>query len=382
MKSKLLFTSLGLAVATVLALSQVNYADGPSRQPKSKRAEPTRQGSVERVPVNAPIVETAVVATPLGTPCIACDTSSATTVGLEFCAGEGGAPSGFSIQSMLCDNFDNYSGATDATGWPLDATQYCKASFSGNPGCSIYDLLNGDCMDPNTTPSCVSNSGSGSGFAMLFGNLDDDECGVGTHDQADQPGQCPLACGECWIFRAFSHNPSGDNTRTRSAFTGPPHLRCSTDACPGGCNFSQGFWKTHPEAWPILSCTDGGKGCATPGVGMCIGGTCYGAAALLDNLNTPPASGNAVTILSHQLITAKINLANGCGADCFDKDYPLDNPNGLSVTAALASGQALLGGYGIGGTCTGSCPDRNAMLKAAATLQGWNLDPECHGNEP
>jgi hypothetical protein len=64
----------------------------------------------------------------------------------------------------------------------------------------------------------------------------------------------------------------------------------------GGCTFTQGYWKTHPSAWPVTSLT--------------IGGVSYSEQRLLDLFNTAPM-GDASLILAHQLIAALLNTANG-----------------------------------------------------------------------
>lgn len=66
-----------------------------------------------------------------------------------------------------------------------------------------------------------------------------------------------------------------------------------------GCTLTQGFWKTHPTAWPVDS--------------LMLGTRSYSEAALLAFLNTPPR-GNASIILIHQLIAAKLNVASGAAA--------------------------------------------------------------------
>ena len=66
-------------------------------------------------------------------------------------------------------------------------------------------------------------------------------------------------------------------------------------AVSSGCTYTQGFWKTHPSAWPVKSLT--------------IGGVSYTEQQLLDLFNTPPM-GDASLILVHQLIAALLNTAN------------------------------------------------------------------------
>lgn len=65
---------------------------------------------------------------------------------------------------------------------------------------------------------------------------------------------------------------------------------------PGDCVFTQGFWKNHPDAWPVTS--------------LFLGTVEYDQEQLLAIFNTPPA-GNGILILAHQLIATKLNIALG-----------------------------------------------------------------------
>jgi cysteine-rich repeat protein len=64
----------------------------------------------------------------------------------------------------------------------------------------------------------------------------------------------------------------------------------------GGCAFTQGYWKHHPDAWPVDS--------------LALGATTYSKAQLLDIL-ARSARVNGVVELAHQLIAAKLNIAIG-----------------------------------------------------------------------
>jgi hypothetical protein len=64
----------------------------------------------------------------------------------------------------------------------------------------------------------------------------------------------------------------------------------------GGCTYTQGYWKTHPSAWPVASLT--------------IGGTSYTEQQLLAIFNTAPG-GDASLILAHQLVAALLNVDSG-----------------------------------------------------------------------
>jgi hypothetical protein len=70
----------------------------------------------------------------------------------------------------------------------------------------------------------------------------------------------------------------------------------SSDTSPGGCTYTQGYWKNHASAWPVTSLT--------------IGGVVYSQQQLLALFDTSPG-GDASLILAHQLIAALLNVANG-----------------------------------------------------------------------
>ena len=62
------------------------------------------------------------------------------------------------------------------------------------------------------------------------------------------------------------------------------------------CPLGQGYWKNHPEAWPVNS--------------LILGSETYTQMELLQILNTP-SGGDASLKLAVQLIAARLNIANG-----------------------------------------------------------------------
>jgi len=92
--------------------------------------------------------------------------------------------------------------------------------------------------------------------------------------------------------------------------------------CVSGCTLTQGFWKNHggrgpqPNAWPVSSLT--------------LGTHAYTQNELLDILEQPVA-GNGLVSLAHQLIAAKLNIANGASAPS-------------AILTAIASADALIDG--------------------------------------
>lgn len=65
---------------------------------------------------------------------------------------------------------------------------------------------------------------------------------------------------------------------------------------PRGCTLTQGYWKNHPEDWPVRS--------------LALGAHRYGQAELLALLRTPVREDVSLA-LAHQLIAAELNVAAG-----------------------------------------------------------------------
>jgi len=83
---------------------------------------------------------------------------------------------------------------------------------------------------------------------------------------------------------------------------------------PGGCTLTQGYWKNHAQNWPVTVLT--------------LGSVNYAQAELLAILNRP-VKGNGLVSLAHQLIAAKLNVANG--GTC------------ATATADIAAADAMIG---------------------------------------
>ena len=120
---------------------------------------------------------------------------------------------------------------------------------------------------------------------------------------------------------------------------------------PAGCVFSQGYWKNHPEAWPVTE--------------LQLGNTTYTQEQLRAILHEP-VRGNGLLILAHQEIAAKLNIANGADGSCIqqtlaDADALIGDlvippvgdgylrPRDVSPTAGI------LGSYNEGDLCAPSC---------------------------
>jgi hypothetical protein len=174
-------------------------------------------------------------------------------------AGDSGAPNGFVIQWMTLADF-----VANGNQWPDDPAQVCEASFPNN-------------LSPNQAITVII------GDDRLF-----DSFGVRSDCSGD-----PLLCDTAYVFRSRANEtPSCDVSQWSNT------IACSTLPCNPGqnCTYTQGYWKNHTDVWPSQSLT--------------LGAVSYADSQLLQILNHP-AQGNGLVTLAHQLIAAKLNIANG-----------------------------------------------------------------------
>ena len=116
------------------------------------------------------------------------------------------------------------------------------------------------------------------------------------------------------------------------------------------CTLTQGYWKNHPNAWPVTS--------------LELGSRTYTKAEAIAVLKTPVV-GNGLVSLSHQLIAAKLNVASGATsavsaeiaqADALigSKVVPPIGTDSVATTTTSAVAQAL-DNYNMGVTGPGHC---------------------------
>lgn len=204
-------------------------------------------------------------------------------IGLEVTAGASGAPAGFTVVWMKHQDY-------------LDAgSQWVNphiASFGGIPTLNLWGAW-------------TFQLGAADEAVVEMGDLFD-ETGVAATNTSE------LEPSTAYIFRVFANGDANGTASSPSA-----DVVVSTNSIRN-CTYTQGFWKTHPEDWPVLS--------------LAVGGMTYTQAQLLSIFNTP-AAGNGLLSLAHQLIAAKLNLANGATP-------------GATVLAQINAADALI---------TGSC---------------------------
>ncbi|MFI5371732.1 MAG: hypothetical protein ACHQ52_09245 [Candidatus Eisenbacteria bacterium] len=221
------------------------------------------------------------------TPSLVVVDSSRTSITLTVSAGPSGTPAGFGIQYVKASDLD-YAGSWDnAVALGLVTT----AEFTGTPTFNVSETA------PNFRLSPYADHDAEVGDLY-------DETGVAASDFTFE-----LDAETDYDFRVYAR---GDNGGEQSLFSS--HCHGKTHHHPNDCTFTQGYWKNHSSQWPVSN--------------LKLGTVSYSKQQLLAIFNTP-AQGNGLLILAHQLIAAKLNIAQGA------------DPS--PVSAIIADADALIG---------------------------------------
>jgi hypothetical protein len=189
------------------------------------------------------------------------------SVRLMIHAGPSGAPLGFYLERMKKSEYDALGG------WPSSPTgSWMSGTFTGIPSFNIEGTADAYALAP------------GEAIEVELGQLFDESGVVATDLEELEPNTQ-------YVIRVKTN---GSGPFAPSGFTETMVLGSAPLA--RNCTFTQGYWKNHTGAWPVGSLT--------------LGTVSYTAAELLLILQTPP-QGRKLVILAHQLIAAKLNLANG-----------------------------------------------------------------------
>jgi hypothetical protein len=237
---------------------------------------------------------------------VACGDVTQGSIELKITAGGTGARSGFSVQWMTKEDFDNYTGLTEAGGWPRDETAFCKASFSGNAFSSRYNL-------------------TANAFVLItIGDvLLDNGASVKGSGCSDE-----LLCDTRYVFRVFAH---GDNERNRSEYTIWDNDCSTTEECGStstcGNRKGYGWWKNYFTEQSIYTDLED----ANVKDFMALGDVWYSANEINAILNYV-APGNGYVNLAHQLITAKLNGVSTTASASADAAF-----NGIVVPPTAGS---------------------------------------------
>jgi hypothetical protein len=265
-------------------------------------------GQLPHRPLPMPAIRSTPVPRPVVTPtpagnaiAISYETSAASNIAINVTAGPTGAPGGFSVQWMTLADYvalgNQWPGSSEVPN--AQAASFCKANFSGivpSSSCIPYNLQPGQSVTVTI------------GDDSLY-----DNCAVSSPCSG-----APLLCNTAYVFRAFA----ADSTGYRVSET----IMCATLPCVGGssCTYSQGYWRNHPNAWPVTSLT--------------LGTVTYQAAELMAIFDNP-ARGNGLVILVHQLIATKLNIANGADPSAAQQAVTdADNMIGALVVPPIGNG--------------------------------------------
>jgi len=247
----------------------------------------------------------------LDTPTVHQVDSSRSSLTLEVQAGASGAPIGFRVWWMRLADY-NANG-----GWPSDTSPLVfRAQFLGTPTWNVS-----------------------TGTYRLGPN---DAVRIELGDLFDETGLYANNIGELGDQQPYVVKVQALGTATDLASDPTTDLQATTKPAAQNCTFTLGYWKTHPDAWPVSSLT--------------LGTVTYTKTQLLSILNQQ-AQGNGLVSLAHQVIAAKLSIANGADP--------------TPIAAALAAADALIGSLVVPPVGSGSL-DPNDTDPTSHTLDSYN----------
>jgi hypothetical protein len=224
-----------------------------------------------------------VASAALDTPTLSTGVSGHAKQTIYITAGPSGAPNGFTIRWI-----DQSTFLGNGSAFPSEpAIDEGRASFTGAP---TLNTFNGQV----TTFSLAANQT----IRVEIGDLICETGVTGSTAELDN--------GVRYYYAAFANDENGNpDSQLSTVVTGQ-----TTET--QNCTYTVGYWKTHPEAWPVA--------------GLTLGTVFYTNAELLSILNSS-VGGNGLISLAHQLIAAKLNIAQGA------------DPSAASATIAAADAQ-------------------------------------------
>ncbi|MFO1074726.1 MAG: hypothetical protein U1E17_18955 [Geminicoccaceae bacterium] len=240
-------------------------------------------------------------------PVLSCADSTQVSLDVQVCGGTSGTPVGFGLRWLEGDTW-------------VDAAAKCNARF----GRKINRLKPGECVTVN------------------LGELIAEEA---NHYSCAEL----LKCGTDYTIKGWAFATATQKVSPKSSA-----LVCTTVACTPpskGCTFTQGYWDSHgpvPKGnndftWPEPPRT----------AGLSLGVVPY-TPTQLQSILQQPTQGNGLVSLAHQLIAAKLNVANGADA--------------TAISTTIASADALIGTLVVPPVGTGSLtPAQTASLNETLT---------------
>jgi len=232
------------------------------------------------------LVSASVAFAALDTPSISSGATGHAKQTLFITAGPSGAPNGFTIRWMDQSTYYSNGGQFTAELAPGES----MASFTGEPTLNTFGgQYTTFKIGPNET------------IRVEIGDLADESGVTGDRTELDE--------GMHYYFAVFANDENGNPDSQLSVIVND-QTTTSTN-----CTYTQGYWKNHPQAWPVSSLT--------------LGTVNYSQADLLQILGQS-VGGNGLISLAHQLIAAKLNIAQGADP--------------TAASAAIVAADAMIGG--------------------------------------
>jgi hypothetical protein len=205
-----------------------------------------------------------------------------------FAQGVSGATLAADKTVEICDNGDGtwtYSGAVSV--W--------NTGENTATGCHIYDVIESKDKGPKfTTQDVALDASCGTLAAEVPGGTTEDSAFVTTY-RVTGPALTGTIRNNAQVTIDNHSGGKANGPNPKATYTGPvPPPPCAELFPDCHCSYTQGYWKTHPDAWPTTA-------------DLTVFG---GADNALTILNTPP-QGNAWYQLAHQYIAYLLNVANG-----------------------------------------------------------------------
>ena len=226
--------------------------------------------------------------------------------------------------------------------------------------------------DPETRTSYISSDPCGTpdpvpvadiGFPNVHYVINvNGSCPGGTPTPTPTPSVTPSPTPTPSATPTVTPTPSATPTVTPTP-SATPTVTPTPSATPSGCVFGFGYWKNHPQAWPVTE--------------LQLGNVTYTQDELLSIMHEP-VRGNGLISLAHHLITTKLNVANGADPSCIQQTIAdADALIGDLVVPPVGDGylaprdvnalKDTLEAYNEGQLCAPSCDNEGSPTPAPTT---------------
>jgi hypothetical protein len=208
----------------------------------------------------------------------------------------------------------------------------------------------GACPTWTRKPTCIPSTGGPDQVFRLNGTIQETS-------PTPSPSASPTATGTPTATPTATATATPTSTPTATASpTVTATATATPTSTPVGCVFGQGFWKNHPDQWPVTQ--------------LQLGNVTYTEDQLLSILHQP-VRGNGLVLLAHQEIAAKLNIANGADESC--------------IQQTLAAADTLIGNLVVPPVGNGFLRPRDVSA-LADTLEEYNegmlCAASCEGSPP